>query len=161
MIPLVKLVHPDGGDAEASINRKSAFLKRRWAFPVKPGYDQQMESCLSPLPQEAFKSWNAYSDGFSRFELFIGTGCSNSCGPCKATFQMSSCRSEDCIGSYLLARSIVKLVRRSGMQHTALYLKECASCLQRAYGGDKFTHDALPVPVSLNRSGYPTIGISS
>lgn len=42
------------------------------------------------------------------------------------------------------------------MRFSALYLKECASCLQRAYGGEKFTHDALPVPVSLNRSGYPT-----
>lgn len=34
---------------------------------------------------------------------------------------------------------------------------ECASCLHRAYGVDKFPHEALPVPVSLNRSGYPTI----
>ena len=40
---------------------------------------------------------------------------------------------EDCIGAYLLARSTVRLAKRSGILHTALYLKQCASCLQRAY----------------------------
>ena len=39
----------------------------------------------------------------------------------------------------------------------ALYLKQCASSLQIAYGGDRRPHDRLPVPVSLTRSGFPRI----
>ncbi|KAF1854698.1 hypothetical protein Lal_00015660 [Lupinus albus] len=38
----------------------------------------------------------------------------------------------------------------------ALYLKQCASSLQIAYGGDRRPHDRLPVPVSLTRKGGPS-----
>lgn len=47
------------------------------------------------------------------------------------------------------------MVRKSGLFFTVLY--QCSSSLQRAYGGDKTPHSLLPVPVSLNRSGYPRI----
>lgn len=43
------------------------------------------------------------------------------------------------------------------MLHCAFYLKQCASSLQKAYGGLPSAHDLLPVPVSLTRSGYPQI----
>lgn len=38
----------------------------------------------------------------------------------------------------------------------ALYLKQCASALQKAYAGDSATR-GLPFPGSLARSGYTTI----
>jgi hypothetical protein len=62
-----------------------------------------------------------------------------------------------CIAAYLFSKRTVQLVRWSGALFTALYLKQCASSLQLAYGGDKRPHTLLPVPVSLNRSGYPRI----
>lgn len=40
---------------------------------------------------------------------------------------------------------------------TALYLKQCSSSLQSAYAGVKRKHGLLPTPVSLTRSGFPTI----
>ena len=46
--------------------------------------------------------------------------------------------------------------RKSGWLHVALYLKQCASCLMTAYGGE-YSPALLPVPVSLTRSGYPRI----
>ena len=64
---------------------------------------------------------------------------------------------ELCIGAYLFSRSVYKLGKRSGWLHVALYLKQCASSLQKAYGGVPFKPDLLPVPVSLTRSGYPRI----
>lgn len=48
-------------------------------------------------------------------------------------------------------------MRKSGLLFTALYLKQCGSCLMMAYGGVKRPPELLPVPVSLTRSGYPTI----
>lgn len=47
--------------------------------------------------------------------------------------------------------------RKSGWLHCALYLKQCASSLQTAYGGAPRPHILLPIPVSLTRSGYPRI----
>lgn len=49
------------------------------------------------------------------------------------------------------------LGRKSGWLHVALYLKLCATSLQKAYAGDKVKPELLPVPVSLTRSGYPRI----
>lgn len=49
------------------------------------------------------------------------------------------------------------LGRKSGWLHVALYLKQCAASLQKAYAGDKVKPELLPVPVSLTRSGYPRI----
>jgi len=60
---------------------------------------------------------------------------------------------ELCIGAYLFSREVIRLRRKSG----ALYLKQCASSLQKAYGGTKSPPDLLPFPVSLTRSGYPRI----
>lgn len=61
------------------------------------------------------------------------------------------------IAAYLFSKRVLALVRGSGLLFTALYLKQAASSLQVAYGGIKRPHDLLPVPVSLTRSGYPTI----
>lgn len=36
-------------------------------------------------------------------------------------------------------------------------LKQCASSLQKAYGGSGYTPELLPVQVSLTRQGYPRI----
>jgi hypothetical protein len=44
------------------------------------------------------------------------------------------------------------LGRKSGWLHVALYLKQCAASLQKAYAGDKVKPELLPVPVSLTRS---------
>lgn len=64
---------------------------------------------------------------------------------------------ELCIGAYLFTRAAGRIGRKSGWLHLSLYLKQCAACLQKAYGGDKSPHSLLPVPVSLTRSGYPRI----
>jgi len=64
---------------------------------------------------------------------------------------------ETCIALHLYCREVSRLVRRSGLLFTALYLKQCSASLQTAYGGIKRPHELLPVPVSLNRSGYPRI----
>jgi hypothetical protein len=64
---------------------------------------------------------------------------------------------ESCIAAYLFSKKVLKLVRGSGLLFTALYLKQCNSSLQVAYGGVKAPHALLPTPLSLNRSGYPTI----
>lgn len=37
---------------------------------------------------------------------------------------------ELCIGAYLLSRSVIRIGRKSGWLHCALYLKQCASSLQ-------------------------------
>lgn len=42
---------------------------------------------------------------------------------------------ESCIAAYLFSKQVHRLVRRSGMLFTALYLKQCSSSLQIAYGG--------------------------
>lgn len=64
---------------------------------------------------------------------------------------------ESCIATYLFSKEVLRLVRKSGLLFTALYLKQCAASLQTAYGGIKRPPELLPVPVSLNRSGYPRI----
>jgi len=64
---------------------------------------------------------------------------------------------EHCIAAYLFTKTVLRLVRKSGGLFVALYLKQCASSLQLAYGGDKTPLSLLPVPVSLTRSGYPRI----
>lgn len=56
---------------------------------------------------------------------------------------------ESCIALYLYAKSVRRLYKKSGPLFTALYLKQCASSLQMAYGGDKRPHERLPVPISL------------
>lgn len=64
---------------------------------------------------------------------------------------------ELCIGAYLFTRTVMRLGRKSGWLHLALYLKQCSSSLQTAYGGVKLPPTLLPVPVSLTWSGYPRI----
>lgn len=64
---------------------------------------------------------------------------------------------EFCIASYLLIKQIWKWKQKSGWLFTALYLKQCAASLQKAYGGDTYVPELLPVPVSLTRTGYPRI----
>lgn len=64
---------------------------------------------------------------------------------------------ENCIAIYLFSKSVLRLVRFSGLLGTALYLKQCSASLQTAYAGIKRSPELLPVPVSLNRSGYPRI----
>lgn len=63
---------------------------------------------------------------------------------------------ESCIAAYLLAKKVLALRLRSGLLFVALYLKQCSSFLQKAYGGDPTT-GLLPVPVALTRQGYRTI----
>lgn len=63
---------------------------------------------------------------------------------------------ESCIAAYLLAKKVLALRQRSGLLFVALYLKQCSSFLQKAYGGDPTT-GLLPVPVALTRQGYRTI----
>lgn len=57
----------------------------------------------------------------------------------------------------MFSREVIRLRRKSGALFVALYLKQCASSLQKAYGGTKSPPDLLPFPVSLTRSGYPRI----
>lgn len=57
---------------------------------------------------------------------------------------------------YLFTRETMRLGKRSGWLFASLYLKQCASSLQKAYGGNHVP-EQLPVPISLTRSGYPTI----
>jgi hypothetical protein len=61
------------------------------------------------------------------------------------------------IASFLFAKRVFRLAPKSGLRHTALYLKQCSACLQTAYGGELAPKSLLPVPVSLRRSGYPRI----
>ena len=63
---------------------------------------------------------------------------------------------EICITTFLLAKKVLRMRRKAGLLFTALYLKQCGSSLQKAYGGDPST-GLLPFPVSLTRKGYPTI----
>lgn len=55
-----------------------------------------------------------------------------------------------------LLTKVLALRQRSGLLFVALYLKQCSSFLQKAYGGDPTT-GLLPVPVALTRQGYRTI----
>jgi len=64
---------------------------------------------------------------------------------------------EHCIGAYLFACAVRRLGKKSGWLFTALYWKQCASSLQKAYGGVHTKNNLLPVKVSLTRSGSPRI----
>ena len=64
---------------------------------------------------------------------------------------------ELCVGIHLVVIRIVHLGRKSGWLFCALYLKQAASSLMMAYGGDEFVHPDNAVPVYLARSGYPRI----
>lgn len=66
---------------------------------------------------------------------------------------------EWCVAAHRFCRKLVHLVRKSGLLHTALYLKQCSMSLQVAYGSVTTppTPQQLPVPISLTRTGYPRI----
>jgi hypothetical protein len=55
------------------------------------------------------------------------------------------------------ARTVVRMVRKSGLLFTAIYLKQCGVSLQRYYAGSYSKHDSLSIPVSLTRTGLPII----
>lgn len=61
------------------------------------------------------------------------------------------------LASVSLAKSIMKLARKSGLLYTALYLKQCGVALQRYYGGNPIINESVPLSVSLNRAGLPRI----
>lgn len=61
---------------------------------------------------------------------------------------------ESCIALYLYTKEVRRLYTKSGPLFTALYLKQCSSSLQMAYGGDKRSPERLAVPVW---SGFPRI----
>lgn len=65
--------------------------------------------------------------------------------------------SESAIAAYMFAKSVVRLKRKSGLLFTALYLKQCSVSLQLYYGGVPQRKGRLPFPISLTRSGIPTI----
>lgn len=65
--------------------------------------------------------------------------------------------SEYCIAAYLFSQKICRLRRKSGLLHTALYLKQCAVVLQKFYGEGKYSHELLKPQVSLTRSGLPRL----
>lgn len=64
---------------------------------------------------------------------------------------------ELCIAAYLFYKEVIRIGRGSGWLHLALYLRQCSSSLMIAYGGGTHVPSHLPVPISLNRSGYPRI----
>lgn len=54
-------------------------------------------------------------------------------------------------------KRVLRLYRTSGPLFTALYLKQCGVALQRYYAGNRVGQEAMPVSVSLTRSGIPRI----
>lgn len=64
---------------------------------------------------------------------------------------------ESCIAAYLFAKEVVRIQRHSGYLFTALYLKQCAACLQQHYSGDVVDSTQMSPYVSLTRSGLPRI----
>jgi hypothetical protein len=64
---------------------------------------------------------------------------------------------ELCISAYLVAKRIMVLYRKSGPLFVALYLKQCATSLQRFYGEGGVSPGLLSVPLSLTRTGLPRI----
>lgn len=64
---------------------------------------------------------------------------------------------EFCIASYLMAKQIVRLGRKSGWLFVSLYLKQCSATLQLFRGSDNPVPRVLSVPVSLTGSGLPRI----
>lgn len=56
-----------------------------------------------------------------------------------------------------LARFVFRHSRKSGLLHTALYLKQCSVSLQRYYAGSYRKQDTLSCVVSLTRTGIPKV----
>lgn len=69
----------------------------------------------------------------------------------KATLVVLDGLSKD-IAAFLLAKRVLRIRKR--FLFLALYLKQCASSLQKAYAGDKNV-GRMPVFVALNGSGFP------
>lgn len=63
---------------------------------------------------------------------------------------------ERCIASYLLARSVIGLGRKSGWLFVAMYLKQCSNCLM-IYRGENHPQTNMTVSVSTTKSGLPRI----
>ncbi|AWL21855.1 RNA dependent RNA polymerase [Chenopodium quinoa mitovirus 1] len=61
------------------------------------------------------------------------------------------------LAAVAFARVVFRLVRKSGLLFTSLYLKQCGVSLQRYYAGSYSKQDSLSVPVSLTRTGLPKI----
>lgn len=65
---------------------------------------------------------------------------------------------EFCIGSYLFAKQVAYLGRKSGWLFVALYLKQCSASLMQWYARETPTlPEKLSVPISLTRLGLPRI----
>lgn len=64
---------------------------------------------------------------------------------------------ELCIRAYLFSKTKTIVRRKEGFLFTALYLKQCASSPQIAYGGVRPLLRDLSLPISLTRSGFPQI----
>lgn len=58
------------------------------------------------------------------------------------------------LAAIAFVRFVRRLQRKSGYLFTALYLKQCAVCLQRYYA-ESTANTSLSCPVSLTRSGLP------
>lgn len=67
-----------------------------------------------------------------------------------------SLTTELCISCHLFAKQVIRLSRRSGLLHTALYLKQCSVLLQQSYGGEVVV-GCHPVMVKTTRTGLPVI----
>ncbi|KAI4347829.1 hypothetical protein L6164_008608 [Bauhinia variegata] len=65
---------------------------------------------------------------------------------------------ELCIGSYLFAKQVAYLGRKSGWLFVALYLKQCSASLMQWYAHETPTlPKKLSIPISLTRLGLPWI----
>jgi len=64
---------------------------------------------------------------------------------------------ESGLASVSFARTVLTMVRKSGLLFTALYLKQCRVALMRFYSGNAIKAESQPVMVSLTRSGCPRI----
>lgn len=53
--------------------------------------------------------------------------------------------------------AVIKLSKKSGFLFTALYLKQCSTCLMQYYAQHEGEKAQLPVFVSLTRTGLPRI----
>lgn len=66
---------------------------------------------------------------------------------------------ESGVVSFLLAKRVLHMVRRSGLLFTALYLKQCSTALMKYYASGRRCMDKnwSGTYVSLSRAGIPTI----
>lgn len=68
----------------------------------------------------------------------------------------SGLSTEYSVASFLFAREVIKLVRRSGFLFTATYLSQCSVCLQHYYADSMPMEGSVMSPyVSMTRSGIP------